>query len=713
MSGINSTVRITDGMSPALRSMNNALNMVLSTFERMQNATGEAVDTTDIVNARNELNNAAVAVNRLEEELNQAGREQEEFTQEVRNSESEMSGLVGKVAGLVATYASLQTLMSAVNMSDQMAQTESRLKLIVEPKQDGSLENLEQEIFDSANRARADYEATADAVVKLANNAGNAFSSNKEIITFLEAVNKQFVIGGAEASAMEGAMTQLTQGLAAGALRGDELNSVLEGAPGIARAIEKSMGWAQGSIKSYAEEGLVTSEVVKNAMLGSLGDINDQFDRMSWTWGQLFTVFTNHAKAALEPVLKKINELANNKDVQKFALGLTGAISVVGVIALNVFEVIARAGTFIYENWSLIAPIIFFAAGALLWWLAITKGVTLAQTVLSGVMGAFKAVQTFVSIGWGVLTGNTAAASAAQFTYNNALLACPLTWILLVIIAIIAAIYLIVAAYNKLTDSSISATGIIVGVLTSAVAFVYNLFLGLLDLVLGIINVFVNQFIMFANFFGNLFNDPIGSIINLFGDMADSILGILETIANAMDKLFGTSLADSVSSWRDGLDELVKSAASEYGNGSYEKIMEEINLSSEDLGLERWAYTDAFDNGYSKGKSIESSIGDMLGGGDTNDIYKSLMNDELTSNVADTAENTGAIKDSMEITDEDLKYLRDLAEQEAINRFTTAEIKIDMQNNNSISTNMDIDGIVSQLEEKLYETMEVAAEGVH
>lgn len=713
MSGINSTVRITDGMSPALRSMNNALNIVLSSFERMQNATGEAVDTTDIVNARNELNNAAVAVNRLEAELNQAGREQEEFTQEVRNSETEMSGLVGKVAGLVATYASLQTLMGAVNMSDQMAQTESRLKLIVEPKKDGSLENLEQEIFDSANRARADYEATADAVVKLANNAGNAFSSNKEIITFLEAVNKQFVIGGAEASAMEGAMTQLTQGLAAGALRGDELNSVLEGAPGIARAIEESMGWAQGSIKSYAEEGLVTSEVVKNAMLGSLGDINKEFDSMSWTWGQLFTVFTNHAKVALEPVLKKINELANNKDVQVFVLGLTGAISAIGVVALNVFEVIASAGAFIYDNWSLIAPIIFFAAGALLWWLAITKGVTLAQTILSGVMGAFKAVQTFVSIGWGVLTGNTAAASAAQFVYNNALLACPLTWILLIIIAVIAAIYLIVAAINKLTGSTISATGVIVGALASAVAFIWNLFLGLLDLVLGIINIFVNRFIMFANFFGNLFNDPIGSIINLFGDMADSILGILESIAKAMDKLFGTSLADSVSSWRSGLDELVQSAASEYGNGSYEKIMEEVNLSSEDLGLKRWAYTDAWDSGYSAGKNIESSVGDMFGGGSTNDIYKNLVNDDLTSNVADVAENTGAIKDSMEITDEDLKYLRDLAEQEAINRFTTAEIKIDMQNNNSISSNMDIDGIVSQLEEKLYETMEVAAEGVH
>lgn len=711
MSGVSSTIRINDGMSPALRSMNKALNIVLNSFERMQSVSGNAIDVADIRDARTELANAATSASRLEEELRQAGNEQEEFTREVNNSESAMSGLVGKVGGLIAAYASAQTLMGAVNLSDQMAQTESRLKLIVEP--DDSLENLEQEILDSANRARADYNATADAVVKLANNAGNAFTSNKEIITFLEAVNKQFVIGGAEASAMEGAMTQLTQGLAAGALRGDELNSVLEGAPGIARAIEESMGWAEGSIKSYAEQGLVTSEVVKNAMLGSLEEINPQFANMSWTWGQLFTVFSNQAKFALEPMLKKINELANNKSVQTFVMGLTATIGTLGVIALNVFSVIASVGAFIYDNWSIIAPIIFFAAGALLWWLAITKGVTLAQTILQGVMGAFRAVQTFVSIGWGVLTGNTAAASAAQFVYNNALLACPLTWILLVIIAIIAAIYIIIGVINKLTGSSLSATGIIVGALTTAVAFIWNLFVALLDLVLGIINIFVNRFIMFANFFGNLFNDPIASIIHLFGDMADQILSIIESIAGAMDALFGSSMAEAVAGWRADLDGLVEIAAAEYGNGSYEKIMDEVNLSSDDLGIGRWAYGDAWDSGYKAGENIESSLGDMFGGGGTDDIFNSLMNDELMGSVGDIAENTGSMADSMEVTDEDLKYLRDLAEQEAVNRFTTAEIKIDMKNNNSINSNMDIDGIVSQLEEKLYESMEVAAEGVH
>ena len=158
MSGVSSTIRINDGMSPALRSMNKALNIVLNSFERMQSVSGNAIDVADIRDARTELANAATSASRLEEELRQAGNEQEEFTREVNNSESAMSGLVGKVGGLIAAYASAQTLMGAVNLSDQMAQTESRLKLIVEP--DDSLENLEQEILDSANRARADYNAS-------------------------------------------------------------------------------------------------------------------------------------------------------------------------------------------------------------------------------------------------------------------------------------------------------------------------------------------------------------------------------------------------------------------------------------------------------------------------------------------------------------------------------------------------------------------------
>ncbi len=146
-------------------------------------------------------------------------------------------------------------------------------------------------------------------------NAKKAFKDQNELIGFVESINKQFVIGGTEASAAAGAMTQLTQAMGAGALRGDELNSVLEAAPSIARNIEKYMGWAEGSIKSYAEKGAVTAEIVKNAQLAAMGDIDRQFNSMPTTWAQLWTQAMNAIQQASAPFLTALNWIANNMDI--------------------------------------------------------------------------------------------------------------------------------------------------------------------------------------------------------------------------------------------------------------------------------------------------------------------------------------------------------------------------------------------------------------
>jgi hypothetical protein len=224
----------------------------------------------------------------------------------------------------------------------------------------------------------------------------------------------------------------------------------------------------------------------------------------------------------------------------------------------------------------------------------------------------------------------------------------------------------------------------------------------LVDLVLGVVNIFYNKFATFANFFGNLFNDPIGSIIHLFGDMADNVLGILETIASAIDKIFGSNLAGAVSGWRIGLSGWVDDIANKYGNGTYEQKISAAGLTSESLGLSRWSYSDAYKTGYAWGEGIGDKVGGMFGGDDT-----------ALENIANTAENTGKVADELDVTNEDLKYLREIAERDVINRFTTAEIKVEMNNNNNISSDMDIDGIVDYLVVNVNEAMEKAAEGVH
>ena len=327
------------------------------------------------------------------------------------------------------------------------------------------------------------------------------------------------------------------------------------------------------------------------------------------------------------------------------------------------------------QNWSILEPIVLGIAAALLVYLAATKGVELA----------------------------TKAWAAAQAFFNGVMALNPVFLIIMGIILLIALIYAVVAAVNKATGSTTSALGVIVGALMTAVAFIWNLFLGLLDLVLGVINAMINPWIAWVNFFANLFNDPIGSIIHLFGDFADNILGVVESIAKALDKVFGSNLAGAVQGWRSGLNTMVEEAANKYGNGSYEKVADNLNLSSESLGLKRWEYSDAYNTGYKWGEGAESSISDMFGG----------VSDEALNYEAQTAENTGKTADALDITNEDLKYMRDIAERDVINRFTTAEIKVDMTNNNTINKGMDLDGVVDYLANGVNEAMEKAAEGVH
>ncbi len=702
-------------MSPALKSMNKALMMVLNSFNAVQSASASAVDTAAFEEARREAASAAVAINQMEQQIREATNQQDKFSDNVNESENAMGGLVRKAAGLVAAYASAQTLLSAVNLSDQMTQTSSRMNLIVDDG--GSVEELEQKIFESANRSRAAYMGTAAAVTSLAQRAGDAFSGNDEVIAFTETLNKMYVIAGATAQEQESSMLQLTQALGSGVLRGEEFNAVFEAAPNIMQAVADYMNVPIGQLRNMAAEGMITADIVKNAIFSAADSVNADFESMDMTWAQVANGFKNHALQAFDPVLAKISELANNPQVQAFAIGLGQAMATVANIILGIFSLVAAVGGFLYDNWGILGPIIYGVAAALVAYYSAMLIYNTIQAISNGLKAAAAMRETIHAAALAMSTGATFAATAAQHGFNAALLACPITWILLIIIAVIAAIFAVIGVINKLTGSTISATGVIVGALLSAVAFIWNLFLGLVDLVLGIVNYWYNIFGAFVNFFGNLFNDPIGSIIQLFGNLADNILGVLESIARAMDKIFGSSMADTVAGWRTSLSSKVEVATKEYGNGAYEEVMGELNLSSESLGLNRWAYEDAYNTGYNFGESVEDkvssfSLDSILSSG--TDTLNQYGVDDIGAGVGDIADYTGAMADNLEITEEDLKYLRDIAEQEAVNRFTTAEIKIDMGGiNNNVSSNVDLDGMVTYLEEKLYETMEIAAEGVH
>jgi ABC-type multidrug transport system fused ATPase/permease subunit len=323
---------------------------------------------------------------------------------------------------------------------------------------------------------------------------------------------------------------------------------------------------------------------------------------------------------------------------------------------------------------------------------------------------AYNGVVNLLSIGFGVLRGSTAAASAAQFTYNSALLACPVTWIIMAIMIIIGLLYGVIAIINKVTGSSISATGIIVGTLAAAGAFIWNLVLGVLEFILGVINYLINPFIEIANFIANVFKNPVSSIIYLFQGMADNVLAILQKIASALDFVFGSNMADTVQGWRDGLKGKADALVEKYApNENYQKVVSNLDLSVEGLGLSRIKYSDAWNAGYSAGENLEASLGNMF---NMNDTLSNAL--ETGGVISDIADNTDSIASSLNKTTEELAYLRDIAEKEAINRFTTAEVKVELGGIiNNVAANTDLDGVIGYLADELQEALITAAEGVH
>lgn len=676
MATIRSQMVLNDQVTGVLKNITRALDITLHSFEQMQDASANAVDVRLLNQARAGLGEVNLAVREMEENYRRAAQQEQQVTRNIRQStqaeqqlnasirggNDALDDMVGKAKNLAATIGASVGLKKLIELSDQMTSTTARLNFIVDDG--GSVKALEAKIMASAQRSRAAYLDTASAIASMGANAGAAFTSNDELIAFMEQVNKQFVIGGASAQGRAAAMLQLTQAMAAGALRGEELNSILENAPGIARAIEQYMGIAEGSIKSYAEKGAVSATVVKNALLSIADETNAKFNGMAMTWGQVWTQMGNIALKVTRPLLTAINWLANN-------LSVIGPILLGLGAAFLVFQVAA--------HWTQIAAV---------------------------ATAAYHAVVNLLSIGFGVLTGNTAAASAAVFTFNSALLASPITWIIMLIAVVIGLLYGVVAIINKVTGSSISATGLICGAIAVAGAFIGNTVIGLLNALIQYIwAIFVAPFLGIVEWILNVCNGGFNSfgdaVANLIGQIIGWFLNLGKVVTTIIDAIFGTN-------WTAGLESL-QSSVTAWGKNE-NAITLDKNAPTIDY---RFEYGDAWAAGNDFGKGIDAKIGGMFNTGGLGDSSGFDLS-SIADNTGLTADNTGKTADALAVTEEQLEYLRDIAERDAINRFTTAEVKIDMTGmTNRIDGSADLDGVISQLTEGFTEALVTAAEGVH
>ena len=705
MATIRSQMVLNDGISGVLKRITNGLSTTLNAFEQVQRASGRAVDVTQIQAARAALAEANRDVDNMAEAYRRAAQQEEVLNKGLRNGASAADGLLGKVKGIVTTLAAGAGAKAVLGLSDQLASSSARLSLIVDDG--GSVDALEQKIMASAQRSRASYLGTMQTISKLGLQAGDAFNSNDELIRFTELLNKNFVIGGSSATEQAAAMYQLTQAMGSGRLQGDEYRSIIENAPMLAGAIEEYMRNVQGAtgaMKDWSSEGLLTADVIKAAVFNSADEVEARFQQMPMTWWQVWTQMQNKAIAAFDPVLSKLNQVANSERFETVTDGIVSGLATIAAVAGVVLDLLISGGSLVVDNWSWLEPIVWGLVAAFVAYntvALITNGLNAATALAEGVKAAALAMST----------GATFAATVAQYGLNAALLACPITWIVLLIIALVAAFYAAVAAINHFAGTSLSATGIVMGAFAVAGAFIINLILGVVNFVIGIGVELYNLIATFANFFANVFNDPVGAIINLFAGMFDFILGIVQSAASLIDTVLGTDMSSAVAGFRNTVATKVEEIV-----GDQVEVMEKLNAS--DYQIQRIEYGDAWAAGNSLGRGIEDAVGGLfnfdLGAAENYGADSPFALDDISNNAALTAANTGATADALTATTEELEYLRDIAERDAINRFTTAEVKIDMTGmQNRIEGGADLDGVISALTDGFTEALLTAAEGVH
>lgn len=710
MATIKAAIALYDGVTNPLKSMNRAMNIVINSFESLQRTASNAVDTSAIKEAREELAKAETAFDGIEQSIREIDQQQQKVNRSISKGENAASRFWSKCKGAALALGGMFTANKILETSDALVSTNARLQnVLVQFDDNGTLVELEKKVMASAQRSRSAYMDTASAIAKMGMNASSSFGNLDEVIRFQELINKSFVIGGATAEEQKYAMIQLTQAMAAGALRGEELNSVLEGAPGIARAIEQYMGVAEGSIKQYAEQGLITAEVVKNAMFSAADDIESKFEAMPKTWAQIWIGMQNKALSIFAPILTKINQIGNSERFTKATDGIINGLAGIARVATVVFDFLVSGAAWVSDHWGMLEPIIYGIIAALLVYYG-------TLWLVQGALWAVHGAEFALSIVKGLLAAATMLATGAQWKLNGAMYACPLVWIILLVIAVIAIFYALVAAMNHAAETSVSATGLICGAFAVALAFIGNIFVALENIVIDLVELIMNAFIEVANFLTTVFENPVGACVRLFAWLGDTALGVLETILNAVDTVFGSDWSGLVQGWRDSLNGWVTNKF-----GQNVELREKVNLDS--MRLERFEYGAAWDRGYAFGQGIEDKVKsffdfsalDTLGaGGDPSNAFD-LGNtlDGIYQNTGDTAGNTAAMRDALDLAEEDLEYMRDIAEREAINRYTTAQIKVEQYNTNYIDQNTDLDGIMDIWANDFAQKMDVSAEGVH
>ncbi|MBR4844829.1 MAG: tape measure protein [Bacteroidaceae bacterium] len=756
-----------------VRKLDSAIDALINTHDHLQKETKES----------------SVEMDKLQKELS-------ETTTGTKSASNGLEGLTSTLKRIGGAYLGIETLKTAFDWSDQLTLTEGKLTQLTD-----DVEGFMSKAYQMSQDTRTSYMDNAAQMAKMWQLTGGTdgiFETEDKLIEFNELLNKSFILGGSGTREINASLYQLTQALSSGRLQGDELRSLGENAPYLINTItdsilemynegksesEKLTKLTYNDLKRLGAEGVLTSELVTNAVLNSADKIRDAYKNVKPTWEQTFQTLKNQVQKISEPILRTLNDLINSEAFEKTVQTLVKIFSVAMALLTPILKGIMAIGEVISDNWGLVEPIIWGIVGALgvyLGYLALAKVYTFAlgfaqgfQLIMSKGVGysmventralAIYNGYTKIATMWSKMLGAAkmflAGATWSAVVAEYGLLA-PLLLIIAVIGAVIGAIYLIVYAYNKWTDSTVSATGIIIGAFYVLYAYVYN-----------VIAMMWNEIVEFAEFIANIFNDPIYTLKKLFGDMAISVIDIWLGMNNGMIDIVN-SVKDTINGLlsyvNDGINSVIDVYNSTLGTmfGKANKVNFELTTDQWDATakkLEGWKtsinewvgepnktpinyddkkmeYKDLgeyWDKGYSKGEKWESDIAGMF---NTDKLLEGLDTDYssnipgidnwLDSNEKYDPTNVGGdntLGDAERVLDEinantdeiadmgkeELKYLKDIAEQKVINKFTLAEIKFTNNMTNNISSDRDLDGMTNQLCEMLEKACETSAERVN
>lgn len=709
MSTVQGSIMLMDAMSTPLNNIVGAINTTITALQKVNN-TDVNIDTSRLASAQTMIVQAGAQLSEIEKNI-QLGiqnntAEQNNFNKSLNQGVNKADSLFSKIKSFLGLYAGIQSVKIGLDVSDNISQTTARLNMINDGKQ--TTEQLQQAIFQSAQNSRASFLDTASVVSKLGLLAPQAFNSNMETVKFSELMAKSFKVGGATTSEQTSGMYQLTQAMASGKLQGDEFKSITENAPLLAQAISKYTGKSMGELKDMSKEGLITSDVIKNAVFAMSDEINTKFNSIPQTFGDVVNKIKNNAVNSFMGISSTMSGIFNSERFQGFIDGVSSFINKTFIMINWLIKGISMVGTVLYEIWGPIQPILVTVLGLLTTYKLIMGFIAVKTAIATGITTIYNLALLAKQTMLGAVSVALAKATAAQTGLNLAILTCPITWIIAGIALVIAAIYGVVAVFNKITGKAYSATGLIVGVFYWMGGLIYNIIAATWNKLAQTFVSIYNLGVSIAEFFANVFKHPIRAVAHLFANFINFLIDKVKFLGSIIDTICGTNVVGRLETVQTAIGDWVNEKVG--GNEITLKRMDATQVMMDRVGLK-----DMYNKGYEKGANFSLFGKNAETGIDTNTEFGNSTNPEVAKSndlLKNIDKNTKKAGDMLDLSHDEISYLRDLAEREAINRFTTAEVKVDVGGiTQHVASALDLDDIVDYMTNKMEEGIAIAAEG--